>query len=213
MTRAFCVLSASLVVAASSFAIAAVSSSQPVSDRDGYSNGSLTGPFTLRPDGLGSLIVGMGFDSNTYHWRSGMEFDIAAISGTVTSATLSYTFSVVQNGPAAYQIHGYVGDGSVSAADLAVSNVITPVLTSPNTFPPPTTTDVTGYIKGLVNQHRAYAGFTFSGFAGGRGFAMVSSEPHVTPPTLNITYTVPEPVSAGALLSLVMLGRRTRKTR
>jgi hypothetical protein len=176
----------------------------PVSDRDGFSDAGAAGPYTLRPDGLGALIFGSGFDTQTRLYRTGMEFDLLGTFPQVQQATLSFNFEVVQNPPAGFVIHGYAGDGSVSAADLLTNNAITPVLTTPASFPPAYTVDVTAYVQQLVSGNQRYAGFMISGFPGGSGAAIRSSEPVVLSPQLTIT-AVPEP-AVGALLMLGVVG-------
>jgi hypothetical protein len=154
---------------------------RPTSDRDGASQVNAdTGPFALRPDGLGSLIVGSGFSGGTY--RSGMEFSLASITGQVTQATFSFNIEITSDPPAAYRTHGYAGDGIVTATDLEISNEIAPIQTT--TSPPQV--DITSFIQSLIVQHKPYAGIVMSGFIGGHGFAITSSEPFVNSPMLTI---------------------------
>lgn len=191
-----------------SISSAALYEDRPVSDRDGNTNvATPNGPFTLRPDGLGSLIVGSGWDSNSLVWRASMEFDISSVSGTVSSASITYTREAVTNPPAGYRVHGYVGDGVVTASDLSVNNQLGPTYSTTAA----STVDVTTYVASLVSGHQSFAGFTFSGFAGGSGMAIRSSEPFINAPVLSITYIVPEPVSlVSAAAAIPLLARRRR---
>jgi hypothetical protein len=203
------IFSALVVVSfVSASASAAFFQDRAVSDRDGTSNiAAPNGPYSMRPDGLGALIVGSGWDSNSLLWRAAMEFDVSSVSGTVSSATISFTREIVSNPPAGYRVHGYIGDGVVAASDLSVNNQLGPTY-STNSAP---VVDVTAYIASLVSAHRNFAGFTFSGFPGGSGMAIRSSEPFIDAPLLSITYTVPEPVSiVGVIGASPLLSRRRR---
>lgn len=181
---------------------------RPVSDRDGNSTTLDAGPFTLRADGLGALLIGTGFDGLDRHWRAGMEFPLAGVLPTVVEATLSFHVETEQNPPAAYRTHGYLGDGVVTAGDLAVNNPIAPTASTAD----PHEVDMTAFVQSLVLQHASHAGITLSGFAGGRGFSITSSEPFVLAPMLTIT-SIPEPTTGLAVLggsTLVCLRRRLK---
>lgn len=182
---------------------------RPVEDRDGTSQVSAdVGPWTLRADGGGALIFGTGFSGG--FWRTSMEFDIRGVSGTVSQATLTYLFDVVSNPPAAYRLHGFVGDGVVTPDDMAVNNPIIGIQTAPQNFPPATQVDVSAFVQSLLDQHASYAGFTFSGFPGGSGAAIKSSEPFVNSPLLTIT-TVPEPMQGCLIVGFMSLGLLKRR--
>ena len=92
------------------FALAPVSqavttSHIPVSDRDAGST-SDAGPWTLRPDGLGALIVGSGFGGpEGNQWRASMEFNIAGVNQFVQSAHLTLFHESTANPPAAWRFH------------------------------------------------------------------------------------------------------------
>jgi hypothetical protein len=176
----------------------------PVNDRDGASTTGVAGPYILRDDGGGALIFGSGFSGGI--WRTGMEFDILGTFPQVQQAQLSLRFEVVSNPPAGYVVHGYVGDGTVTSADLLTNNPLTPVLTAPSG--PYAVIDVTAYVQQLVTNHQRYAGFMFSGFPGGSGAAIRSSEPFVEAPKLTIT-AVPEPASTliAGVVTLLVLAR------
>jgi hypothetical protein len=179
------------------------------SDRDGSSTTLDAGPFALRPEGLGTLLVGNGFDDPNLHWRAGMEFALAGVLPTVVEAKLRFNVETVQNPPAAYRTHGYAGDGVVTAEDLTVNNQIAATANTDDLRE----VDVTAFVQSLVTQQASHAGIVLSGFAGGRGFSMTSGEPFVLSPTLTIT-SIPEPTAAlTALLGGTLSCLRRRRLR
>jgi len=96
---------------------------------------------------------------NSIH-RGLIEFDLAGVSGTVTSATLVLRNNSGTNPPNDVQFHGYSGDGTISLSDALVSNLITTV--NIPVYPSAPTdenlridVDVTSFVQTLPS----YAGF------------------------------------------------------
>jgi hypothetical protein len=119
-------------------------------------------------------------------------------------------FEAVQNPPAGYVVHGYTGDGAVSATDLLTNNP----LISPRSTALPASIDVTAFVQQLVTNggDSGYAGLVLSGFTGGSGFSFRSSEPFIGAPLLTIQ-SVPEPITPAALAACgLVLNRRRRRT-
>jgi hypothetical protein len=110
------------------------------------------------------------------------------------------------NPPASYTLHGYVGNGVVSASDLLTNNPLAPTRSTNDPF----VIDVTSFIQQRVANGDRYAGFTFTGFPGGSGLEIRSSEPFVNSPLLTVQ-AVLEPITV-LPIALIALLRRHRSS-
>ena len=100
------------------------------------------------------------------HERGGVEFDFGGVpaDATISKATLLLTLlpSGVDAGDAA-EVHGYLGDGVVAAADL---NTVNQVGSFSGPIAGSTTLEVpidVGFIQSLVDSNALFAGFMVQG--------------------------------------------------
>ena len=162
------------------------------------------GTFDTMSGGLEASSTGA---NETY--RGLLEFDLSAVSGNVTSATLSLwtTFVGGVYGAPAVEVHGYAGNGVVELSDAVVDNLITTVTVPGSSVL--LNVNVTPFVQTLPT----YAGFMLRqvdetiDIHAGFGFI----DPQI--PTLTINYSpVPIPPAlylfGSGLLGLAGMARR-----
>jgi hypothetical protein len=94
--------------------------------------------------------------------RGALEFSLLGISPVdIVSASLLLTVAGVHSGPAPIvEIHGFVGDGTVSLTDMQISNLLQTIgpLTTREPLAP---IDVTAFVLSKVSDGTLFVGFTF----------------------------------------------------
>jgi hypothetical protein len=205
-------LAAMLVGGLSTHAAAAVISITPTDDARGIDS-FLDGNYSCCVDpGLVTATVNMSFEE-----RVALEFALAALpaGATITAATLTLHLPVAPLPvPNSADLHGYAGDGVITASDMTVSNLLTGFVANAAGA-----VDIVldpGFIQGLLTADEDFAGFVVRNVTNPSGVLTMYTSDSGFPqfsPTLEIDYeVVPEP---GSLLlvgtALLFIARRARR--
>ena len=158
-------------------------------------------------DGLATVTLNPFFEE-----RVGLEFALAALPShaAITAATLTLHLPTDTTSPNTADVHGYAGDGTITAEDLTVSNLLTnfvvSVAGSVDIGISPT------FIQGLLMADADFAGFMLRNMTDPSGVFTIwtasSGFEHLYP-TLAIEYeVVPEPGSLLLFGTGLILGAR-----
>jgi hypothetical protein len=213
-TLAAGVLASALVAGFSTRADAALISITPADDARGI-DGMLDGNFSCCVDpGLVGVTLNMGFEE-----RVALEFALGALpsDATITSATLTlHAAAAPLPIPNFADVHGYAGDGTITAADMTVSNLLTGF-----TVNGAGQIDISldpGFIQALLTADEDFAGFMLRNVTAPTGVISLwtsdSGFPQFTP-TLALEYeVVPEPSTLLLFgTALTLIARRVRRYR
>jgi hypothetical protein len=207
-------VAATLVGGFSARADAAVILITPTDDARGI-DALLDGNFVCCVDpGLVAVTLNMSFEE-----RVALEFALAALpsDALITSATLTLHFPVAPLPvPNLADVHGYAGDGTITAADMTVSNLLTGfVVNAAGQI------DISldpGFIQALLTADEDFAGFMLRNVTIPSGVITMYTSDSGFPqfnPTLALEYeVVPEPSTLLLLgTALTLIARHARRYR
>lgn len=184
-------------------------------DDDRGIDGMLTGNFLCCQLDSGQATVTL---SPFFEERAALEFALAGLpsGATITAATLTVHVPAVPlpAAPNFADVHGYAGDGTITAADLIVSNLVASFQV--NVAGPIDIALDPAFIQGLLTADADFAGFMLRNVTNPSGVFSIWTVDSLAPqynPYITIDYTidhqlVPEPSSLLLVATALALGAR-----
>jgi hypothetical protein len=211
-TPSAALLAATLIGGFFADADAAVIVVTPTDDARGI-DGLLDGNFSCCVDpGIVTATLNMSFEE-----RVALEFALGALpsDASITSATLTLHLPVAPLPiPNFAEIHGYAGDGTISAVDMTVSNLLASF--GVNAAGAVDISIDPGFIQDLLTTDEDFAGFMLRNVTNPSGVLSMWTSDSGFPqfsPTLSLEYeVVPEPSSLVLMATAMALAaRRVRR--